>query len=91
MDEITDKSICCNCAMNFNPQFVAVQLFDTREGEYFNAFLTELTKEDIAGIKSGLLEIVENEDVYDRYIRWRTMYDESFYDGEDENVDSFIV
>lgn len=91
MDEIIDKNICCSCVMKFNPQFVAVQLFDTREGEYFNAFLTELTKEDIAGIKSGLLEIVENEDMYDRYIYWRTLYDESFYDEEDEDAESFIV
>ncbi len=64
--------INCTSTTKFNPSLVDIQVFDRREGEYYNVTLSELTEEDITDICSGDFEIVENEDMYERFIDWRS-------------------
>lgn len=64
--------IPCSCIMKFSPSLVDIQVFDRREGEYYNITLSELTEEDISDINSGSFEIVENEDMYERYMAWQS-------------------
>ena len=64
--------IPCSGLMSFNPDFVDIQVFDSREAEYFSVTLSELTEEDISDISSGVFQITENEDMYERYMAWRS-------------------
>lgn len=64
--------ISCSGLMSFNPDFVDIQVFDSREAEYFSITLSALTEEDISDISTGIFQITENEDMYERYMAWRS-------------------